>query len=192
MKKYITLPIDFSSLITEVLDSLAGTIELETIDNQMNRFAMLTPTADELASSGTGDTISSMFPTIDAVLEGHPIEVTCLARRPVNDAMPFPYSIMNHDQIIIPMKDADSCTFTVFEVAPEATLQNPRVPVGVSPNVGIYDPEYCSVIETFDITSPIFIKAGTTWMIETNTKDKLAHFLLITSPGGSNDSYFSE
>lgn len=191
MKNYIPFTADFTALKAEILSSFEDDINAET-QALHPRNVVFVAKSTSLSPFPTDFPPLEDFPAITSSLEGTGIEVYSLMRRIISTSNNTSiYASLMYDTILIPLLNCEHCTISLWSVNSGATLSNPSFPPDISPTHGEYNLSDCTLIETIEFNTPIFIKANTVaWVINNLGEDSNAHALAITTITGNNEDYF--
>lgn len=190
MKNYVPFTADFSALKAEILSSFEDDINSDTLALHPPKVVFV---AKSTHLSPLPSSIQSLedFPTIASSLEGTGIDVHSVMRRVISTNNASIYATLTYDTILIPLLNSEGCTISLYSVNSDAVLSNPKFPPDISPTHGDYNSSDCTLIETIEFNTPIFIKANTVaWVINNLGVDGNAHALAITTATGNNEDYF--
>ena len=172
MKKYALLNKDLSVLANEVdsyllangADSPSYVLQLyHTIGTTEDLVDSIPSLADAFTDEGLTITGIGHW-RVDNVIRGIPASLSLL---------------------IVPLKNTENSTFHVMDLKPDA-----RPYTEYSLNHDYYDSRDCTSLESFEITSPIFVCEDTLHAIE-NSDNDLAEFIIIAF-NEDTSSYFAE
>jgi hypothetical protein len=190
MKNYVPFTADFSALKAEILSSFEDDINSDTLVLHPPKAVFIAKSESLFLSPADFPPLED-FPTITSSVEGTGIEVYSLLRRIISNNNASIYTSLTYDTILIPLLNCEQCTLSLYSVNSDAVLSNSKFPPGIAPTHGNYKLSDCSLIETIELTTPIFIKANTVaWAMSTPGEGNNAHALTITSITGNNDHYF--
>jgi len=190
MKNYVPFTADFTALKAEILSSLEDDINSDTLALHPAK-AVLVAKSTSLSVLPSSFPSLEDFPAIASSLEGTNIEVYSLMRRVISTNNASIYATLTYDTILIPLLNCENCTLSLYSVNSDAVLSNPKFPPDISPTHGDYNSSDCTLIETIEFNTPIFIKANTVaWMITNLGEDGNSHALAITTTTGNNEDYF--
>lgn len=170
MKKHVTLPVDFSAVVSQAIADHPVT--------DSSFFAL----------EGTPELLGLVNDTL--VNETLTAQLAVNVVAPVPPAGFSPYANTAQDAIIIPLT-TESLSLNVFSVAEGAPRINFSKPAVFQPEAGIYLPSDCTFEESVSIAGSIFVKAGTAWSIEVPAESTYINYLVLLM-GTSNDSYFAD
>ena len=158
MKKYTTLNIDLSSLISEgqaYINSLA--------DSEGDEYRNL-----GFHWVGATSSLSSTFPSLSTVFSGLNITPVGIGHQTINKNAMF-NQLAGSNLLIIPISDTENSSLHIFDLAPNANLLDGYY----------YDQLDCTLAESIRISTPLLLKESTVYTLET-TGYTLADFFVIT------------
>lgn len=157
MKKYTTLPVDYTTLATEAMAHLNATTDVEDAEHMTNAFHWL----------GMKSDLISAIPSIGTTFASLPLEVNGLAHRTVASDALFNHS-PGVNVLLVPLADCEHTVVKIFNLVPGA----------VQHADSHYDDADCELAETIPLTTGLFIKSDTVYTIETTDRN-LADILVV-------------